>query len=131
MSENERYWNISIHAPTQGATLICAVMICFRLFQSTLPRKERPFSYCPTSIFVNFNPRSHARSDTKSQHNPRRHQQFQSTLPRKERQEIPTIDTSSLEFQSTLPRKERPIVIRFRLELVQFQSTLPRKERRR
>ena len=34
---------ISIHAPAKGATLICENWYCNKLFQSTLPRRERPF----------------------------------------------------------------------------------------
>ena len=36
---------ISIHAPTRGATIDCGVIDNWRLFQSTLPREERPQHY--------------------------------------------------------------------------------------
>ena len=35
--------SISIHAPTRGATGVSMSPACFALFQSTLPREERPF----------------------------------------------------------------------------------------
>ena len=37
-------WDISIHAPTRGATNRDIFRIIFFLFQSTLPREERPKS---------------------------------------------------------------------------------------
>ena len=80
------YWkDISIHAPTRGATYIPAILILrikfqstlprgerqdcfrwpmsFRQFQSTLPRGERPFLLPVFLLLVNFNPRSHEGSD--------------------------------------------------------------------
>ena len=76
---------ISIHAPTRGATETGTGVIVKMTFQSTLPRGERPrrsarsgrtFLFQSTlprgerhrnfyhiSRFVNFNPRSHAGSD--------------------------------------------------------------------
>ena len=55
--------DISIHAPTRGATYKYAVDIGILSFQSTLPREERRFwIICRTSL-VYFNPRSHERSD--------------------------------------------------------------------
>ena len=74
---------ISIHAPTRGATLHPHLFPPARIFQSTLPREERP-SHVFASLFFssNFNPRSHERSDclgTLSVHsrkdfNPRSHE---------------------------------------------------------
>ena len=100
------------------------------VFQSTLPREERQSWRTHSLKGVNFNPRSHERSDKKSVddgdmmsisiHAPTRgatltdctffvHQKFQSTLPREERhlQELKYLPCSV--FQSTLPREERPI----------------------
>ena len=95
---------ISIHAPTRGATFTMSKNIIIALFQSTLPREERPQppNIANTTIrfqstlpreerhiipingaFVSyFNPRSHERSDSKSNHyfvlflyfNPRSHE---------------------------------------------------------
>ena len=56
-------FRISIHAPTQGATADTVMSNLSRLFQSTLPRRERPYPYC---LFG-------------------RGCRFQSTLPRRER----------------------------------------------
>ena len=64
------------------------------IFQSTLPRRERP------SINVSNSSRV----------------QFQSTLPRRERQMPNSLNCSTIQFQSTLPRRER------RGELVYFNQ---------
>ena len=58
---------ISIHAPTRGATKVACYLATLIKFQSTLPREERPVRrYSLPLISVNFNPRSHERSDEKS-----------------------------------------------------------------
>ena len=54
---------ISIHAPTRGATISVITTAGFDLFQSTLPREERPFVNRIVCGMRNFNPRSHERSD--------------------------------------------------------------------
>ena len=55
---------ISIHAPTRGATKVACYLATLIKFQSTLPREERPVRrYSLPLISVNFNPRSHERSD--------------------------------------------------------------------
>ena len=81
----EGYLQISIHAPTRGATECRAVhaevwhfnprshersdkfqqihLLIIAKFQSTLPREERPEPDAPTINPIYFNPRSHERSD--------------------------------------------------------------------
>ena len=84
--DQETSKHISIHAPTQGATRIphrghifypyfnprsharsdsCRIkfLVIHCVFQSTLPRKERPGGTYDPAVVKNFNPRSHARSD--------------------------------------------------------------------
>ena len=56
---------ISIHAPTRGATITNYIKLRFHVFQSTLPREERLLSLCQCHSRMNFNPRSHERSDVK------------------------------------------------------------------
>ncbi len=76
---------ISIHAPTRGATDRGAMLIVLILFQSTLPRGERPFvRLLQHAERVHFNPRSHDGSDLRN-HRYGLALQFQSTLPRWER----------------------------------------------
>ena len=55
--------SISIHAPTRGATVSVLSAVAFSVFQSTLPREERPFLNFNNPVVMNFNPRSHERSD--------------------------------------------------------------------
>ena len=54
---------ISIHAPTRGATYIIVLCNSKNGFQSTLPREERRKRIVWRSIPLDFNPRSHERSD--------------------------------------------------------------------
>ena len=101
--------NISIHAPTKGATsqvtkirnfysnfnprshegsdVLCH--ICMSLiseFQSTLPRRERHATKFPNgSNHLYFNPRSHEGSDFLFSRKFNVKRRFQSTLPRRER----------------------------------------------
>ncbi len=125
----QRY-QISIHAPTRGATQ-------FRIVK-----------YIPNHY---FNPRSHEGSDVVvglfgikimiSIHAPTRGAtlqsqqvtdilEFQSTLPRGERPIPMSINSATPLFQSTLPRGERCECLCKITFVGRFQSTLPRGERR-
>ena len=81
--------DISIHAPTRGATISNGLCDGFyAIFQSTLPREERLVAKDFTEGMV----------------------VFQSTLPREERRNHTHALTASIcQFQSTLPREERLI----------------------
>ena len=64
LETNRQLPNISIHAPTRGATKLYRLAWCqFAVFQSTLPREERPLPKLEEFSYLNFNPRSHERSD--------------------------------------------------------------------
>ena len=76
---------ISIHAPTRGATYRYGGCGTPSLFQSTLPREERLFPG-----LYQFSLR-----------------EFQSTLPREERRITHNCVIFCFIFQSTLPREER------------------------
>ena len=54
---------ISIHAPAKGATELEIDGITQSGFQSTLPRRERPFGRLSVYHPLNFNPRSREGSD--------------------------------------------------------------------
>ena len=61
------YANISILAPTRGATYTRKnVSLSTRLFQSSLPRGERPQTALAGIPTTYFNPRSHEGSDSGS-----------------------------------------------------------------
>ena len=71
------YLNISIHAPTKGATQATQNAIGYVQFQSTLPRRERPNRFCCIIITINyFNPRSHEGSDLEEYYNGRGFKHF-------------------------------------------------------
>ena len=57
---------ISIHAPTRGATQKLCDKLDSEVFQSTLPREERPYASNGYQRVCDFNPRSHERSDALS-----------------------------------------------------------------
>ena len=99
---------ISIHAPAKGATTSFRQQKYCLIFQSTLPRRERPGCIDNTSTYKDFNPRSREGSDG----------------------EEPDIVLFRIAFQSTLPRRERPYPLRVPRPFGAFQSTLPRRERR-
>ena len=123
--------SISIHAPARGATAgkceeeqtngyfnprsregsdtykDTLVSYATGLFQSTLPRGERPAWLLRLRNWTTF----------------------QSTLPRGERQPRRIEELLRKEFQSTLPRGERPCRSDRKRQFSKFQSTLPRGER--
>ena len=98
---------ISIHAPTRGATMLVMFDDCGLVFQSTLPRGERLRPLIMSALSSYFNPRSHEGSDLWRSWCSLAMRLFQSTLPRGERLgEIGKKDKTQV-FQSTLPRGER------------------------
>ena len=56
-------YGISIHAPAKGATIASRIFRRSRIFQSTLPRRERPGLGRRRLWLGNFNPRSREGSD--------------------------------------------------------------------
>ena len=101
-------------------------------FQSTLPREERPVRrYSLPLISVNFNPRSHERSDNIQNLTFALTKRFQSTLPREERRCMRVRIAAPLcnfnprsHERSDRYRNPAPYIY------WRFQSTLPREERR-
>ncbi len=57
-------FKISIHTPTKGATLLTPTLALLRVFQSTLPQRERRFLARRTELRRDFNPHSHKGSDS-------------------------------------------------------------------
>ena len=98
---------ISIHAPTRGATEGAFLILMLPLFQSTLPREERPKATNVQQVLRRFQstlPREERRNrqkhlKTACNFNPRSHERSDAN---------PSItDTYIVIFQSTLPREER------------------------
>ena len=98
---------ISIHAPTRGATLTSAKRYRIFVFQSTLPRGERPETEKELHAYeYNFNPRSHEGSDQPSEDtHPVEHISIHA--PTRGATSFTTSYSSLSKFQSTLPRGER------------------------
>ena len=71
-------------------------------FQSTLPRRERPYTFLYSDMIISF----------------------QSTLPRRERLRDTEMAEPVTQFQSTLPRRERQIM--WRMDLTNFFNFNPR-----
>ena len=76
---------ISIHAPAKGATAAAVHRPAGLEFQSTLPRRERPYLAGALHNRADFNPRSREGSDMSMVGTPSSSDRFQSTLPRRER----------------------------------------------
>ena len=69
--------HVSIHVPAWGATTEFLAMRLPTMFQSTLPRGERPdVPNAPLMARVSFNPRSRVGSDGAKQYNPSRRGSF-------------------------------------------------------
>ena len=147
-------YGISIHAPAKGATTFKVDTSVPVVFQSTLPRRERPGLGRRRLWLGNFNPRSREGSDiladalgiltvTISIHAPAKGATLSAVLngrrnfyfnPRsREGSDFSSLRQRflSLPFQSTLPRRERQLINTGQKQLDLFQSTLPRRERRR
>ena len=146
------YADISVHAPTRGATSNSLSFSIFSVFQSTLPREERLLGLNfkeANSIFQSTLPREKRLLQQYLSHF---QLLFQSTLPREKRRNYATTGDIPTKFQSTLPREERHNTTGWQGTgeiisihaptrgatagtdvsdmLKEFQSTLPREERR-
>ena len=122
--------SISIHAPTRGATIKRVTLIVIILFQSTLPREERHYSWSKSQITNDFNPRSHERSDNERRTQSSKRWNFN---PRSHERSDPAHSGSPLNSRIIsihAPTRGATILLQpyFRLLSV-FQSTLPREER--
>ena len=98
---------ISIHAPTRGATSLKATE--YKLSIDFNPRShERSDNYIPDE-FKSYIISIHAptRGATEQRRKLKSWFEFQSTLPREERRLSASVLSYSLIFQSTLPREER------------------------
>ena len=120
------HFNPRSHARSDSCRIKFLVIHC--VFQSTLPRKERPGGTYDPAVVKNFNPRSHARSDSHLRSNDlfpiiSIHAPTQGATPR--------LNDSSLICGISIhaPTQGATIFILPDIHIRQFQSTLPRKER--
>ena len=102
-------WNISIHAPAKGATLMDS---------------ETLFS------LKHFNPRSRKGSDVRLRFCVHCSKSFQSTLPQRERRLcLPGVNLRKLISIHAPAKGATFLAFLLRLLLYKFQSTLPQRER--
>ena len=118
---------VSIHAPTQGATVMASASRCFMRFQSTRPRRARPASDDRRESLLSFNPRAHAGRDDDI-HTQVDMVMFQSTRPRRAR---PVTDAHKAFHQRFNPRAHagRDKKYQYIVFYLLFQSTRPRRAR--
>ena len=103
---------ISIHAPTNGATIMLANTINRRSISIHAPTNGATSSpHSPVIIACHFNPRSDERSDCIIHSFAINHTAFQSTLRRTERRRPPEDNIIAPVFQSTLRRTERHCIL--------------------
>ncbi len=124
---------VSIHAPARGATFTRPRHATIILFQSTLPRGERPATRSATDdLGTGFNPRSRAGSDVHRCKSLERVHAVSIHAPaRGATVQVDPCVPRCHEFQSTLPRGERRLCNATCISIIdEFQSTLPRGERR-
>ena len=141
---------ISIHAPTRGATNHALKQKRGLIFQSTLPREERPYLKSLSSFsrlfqstlpreerlradrvfktLLYFNPRSHERSDD-STYKLDGLSYISIHAPTRGATKSQALKVMRFGFQSTLPREERHNLTPEVMQWKSFQSTLPREER--
>ena len=144
-------FTISIHAPAKGATSNSFFILLCPLFQSTLPRRERPRGCALLQTLLDFNPRSREGSDihqsrqrlTVLNFNPRSregsdvrlHQHFVLLLyhfnPRsREGSDCFPSNSNAFSFISIhAPAKGATEIHEDYDGFIEFQSTLPRRER--
>ena len=117
---------ISIHAPTRGATSFAVLVLENRVFQSTLPREERPCLFCARYKLHEISIHAPTRGATTpfaipelkskiSIHAPTRG----ATTPCKNHR------TNNVLFQSTLPREERQKVYLFQCLTIKISIHAP------
>ena len=99
-------------------------------FQSTLPRGERPlYADINTPPLVYFNPHSRVGSDFIASSAVSNSLLFQSTLPRGERRETDSVGNKVVSISIHTPAWGATFSLTVFLRRKQFQSTLPRGER--
>ena len=118
---------ISIHAPAKGATRNKMRFQSGNLFQSTLPRRERPSAHARTQQLIKISIHAPAKGATINCPFGFLIVEFQSTLPRRERPGVGYKTNWDILFQSTLPRRERPQFFFLVPELQQISIHAPAK----
>ena len=120
--------DISIHAPARGATGKTLCYLIYQIFQSTLPREERPISprMFPNAFY--FNPRSRERSDVVGD---QKHGTNIISIhaPARGATRFCSSCCCATDYFNPRSRERSDSVRKILQKLVEFQSTLPREER--
>ena len=120
--------NISIHAPTRGATIQHLKAYANTVFQSTLPREERQSQVFCCFLDNYFNPRSHERSDL-AMRMAFRHLKISIHAPTRGATKICCIKPTLVKISIHAPTRGATVSSYLNDVMLGFQSTLPREER--
>ena len=121
-------FDISIHAPTRGATLKSDTYDFYTNFNPRSHERSDDVAHGFNKSLADFNPRSHERSDLLVLVQIIEEVEFQSTLPREERP--PRLLQATIHSHFNPRSHERSDSLRIiRPQRTLFQSTLPREER--
>ena len=131
-SASYSFWiNFNPRSHERSDPLSQTILLLYRLFQSTLPREERPYLFAVNALLSNhFNPRSHERSDFSCRDcimeiidfNPRSHERSDSDI------QCACVHISSISIHAPT-RGATFFTFLLRVLIPKFQSTLPREER--
>ena len=121
---------ISILAPTRGATIMSVALHSLFSFQSSLPRGERHTIATLDLYRSNFNPRSHEGSDRLYPRESYSKCKISILAPTRGATAVCPGGEGAVLFQSSLPRGERQFSRGYTAQVLGFQSSLPRGERR-
>ena len=122
--------NISIRAPTRGATIIGMLLTLSSRFQSALPRGERLVSVQIVILQLKISIRAPARGATLYAYRLGRIILFQSALPRGERPPTGLVGSNSDSISIRAPARGATLICNANATVAVFQSALPRGERR-
>ncbi len=122
--------NVSIHAPTQGATRVSVMSVLAMTSFNPRAHAGRDHGSCRCRWrYRRFNPRAHAGRDAFARWLLSAFSLFQSTRPRRARQYAVIQRDQLRKFQSTRPRRARHIRPTTQSRYDTFQSTRPRRAR--
>ena len=123
------YLQISIHAPTRGATNSLRFSSSFLLFQSTLPQEERRETYNIVRDICRISIHAPTRGATCKCDKPGNLTRISIHAPTRGATMFDETYIAKIEFQSTLPQEERHNNPYSMYPSYGFQSTLPQEER--
>ena len=115
LSAPSAYFNPRSHEGSDDV-LEPTIKMIMEIFQSTLPRRERPAFIISVDQTLHISIHAPTKGATYETPSLLHYSRFQSTLPRRERHNTAGAHTARCRFQSTLPRRERPFHLQNRKE---------------